>query len=168
MPAASSCSSRFFSRSKEAGSLGSASAYVTHSSRRFAILSSTGRVLVQALHQAPAQRVVRHAAASDAHDAELFRQEFDFREIVQRRDHQPAGQIAGDTEDHKGAGLWRLVGLEVCHERLAVCLTILGAFCGDDGSLWPSSRRVSPREFFPRTYVPAKASKQRQSPAWTT
>jgi hypothetical protein len=97
------------------------------------------------LVRAPAPRVVRHAAASDAHDAEFFRQEFDFREIVQRRDHQPVGQIARDTEDHKGAGLRRLVGLEVCHERPAVCLTILGAFCGNGGSLWPGA---SLREIF--------------------
>jgi hypothetical protein len=61
-------------------------AYVTHSIRRFAILSSTGRC---ELVRAPAQRVVRHAAATDGHDAEFFRQEFDFREIVQKG--SPAG-----------------------------------------------------------------------------
>jgi hypothetical protein len=106
------------------------------------------------LVRATVQRVVRHAAASDAHDAEFFRQEFDFREIVQRRDHQPSGQIARDTEDHedhKGAGLRRLIGLAVSHERLAVCSTILGSFCGAGGSLSPSSRPVFPRELLPRT-----------------
>ncbi len=33
------------------------------------------------------------------------------------------GQVARDTEDNKGAGLRRLVGLEVCHERLTMGLT---------------------------------------------
>jgi hypothetical protein len=41
------------------------------------------------LVRAPAQRVVRHAAATDGHDADFFRQEFDFREIVQKG--SPAG-----------------------------------------------------------------------------
>jgi hypothetical protein len=72
------------------------------------VVHGAGCELMQALHQAPTQCVVRHAAASDANDAEFFRQEFDFREIVQRRDHQPAGQIARDTKITRAqdCGVW--------------------------------------------------------------
>jgi hypothetical protein len=94
-------------RSNEAGSLGSALMLVTHSKRRWATASFTGRVANcrRPIHQAVAQFVVGRFLAGDADHAEFVRQQFRFGEIVQRRHHQPVGQVAGDAEDDERAGV---------------------------------------------------------------
>ena len=61
--------------------------------------------MLQALHQAVAQRIVRHRLAGDADDAEIVGQQVARREIVERGDHQPVRQIAGDAEDDEAAGI---------------------------------------------------------------
>ena len=80
---------------------------VTHSSSRLAIVvvDRAGGEFAQALHQAVAQIVVRHALAGDADHAELVRQQVGRGEIVERGNHQPVGQVAGDAEDDEGAGI---------------------------------------------------------------
>ncbi len=44
----------------------------------------------------------------DADDGEPFRHQSGAREVVQRREQQPVRQVAAGTEDHHGAGPWRL------------------------------------------------------------
>ena len=70
---------------------------------RIQLDAQAGGELVQALHQAVAQFVARHALAGDADHAEFFRQQMIGREIVEGRDHQPVREIAGDAEDHQAA-----------------------------------------------------------------
>ena len=85
---------------------------VTHASRRLRdrVVHRSGRELAQALHQAVAQLVARHALAGDADDAEFVRQQVVGGEIIEGRDHQPVREVAGDAEDDEGAG----IGLLLC------------------------------------------------------
>ena len=85
---------------------------VTHASSRLAIavVHLSGGKLAQALHQAVAQLLAGHALAGDADDAESVRQQVARREIIERRDHQPVREVAGDAENHERAG----IGLFLC------------------------------------------------------
>ena len=112
---------------------------VTHSSRRLGdrIVHRARGELAQALHQAVAQIVARHALAGDADHAEVVGQQPGGGEIVERRDHQPMGQVAGGAEDHEGAGVRLLLIGErapvwkgVCHDRPAFGLAMSGAGSG--------------------------------------
>ena len=49
--------------------------------------------------------VAGHALAGDADHAEIIRQQIAGGEIVERRDHQPMREVAGDAEDDEGAGV---------------------------------------------------------------
>ena len=114
---ASSSSSCTRIASNEAGSFGSASMLVTHSQQALGdrIVHRAGGELAQALHQAVAQFVVRHALAGDADHAEFVGQQVGRLEVIERRDHQPVRQVAGYAEDHEGAGVRLLL---VCQPGL--------------------------------------------------
>ena len=81
--------------------------HVTHRKQALGncVVHRAGGELVQALHQAAANSLARHAVAGDADDAELVRQQLVYREIVERRDHQPMREIAGHAEDDEAAGI---------------------------------------------------------------
>ena len=64
-----------------------------------------GGELAQALQQAVAQFLARHALAGDADHAEFVGQEIGRGKIIERGNHQPVRQIAGDAEDDEGAGI---------------------------------------------------------------
>ena len=68
------------------------------------VVDRSGCILVQALHQAVAQVAVGDFLAGDTDHAELVGKQAAGREIVQRRDHQPMGEVAGGAEDDEGAG----------------------------------------------------------------
>ena len=80
---------------------------VTHDSRRCAIASihRPGRELAQSLHQAVAQPVAGETFAGDADQAELFRQQVARGEVIERRNDQAMGEIAGHAEDDERAGI---------------------------------------------------------------
>ena len=97
--------------SNEAGSFGSASMQVTHASSRLAMASSTVRV---ANLCKPFIRLSRSSSLDMALRAmptmqNLLRQQVIRREIIERRDHQPVGEVAGDAKNDERAG----VGLSV-------------------------------------------------------
>ena len=114
------------------------------------LIDRTGLVLAQAFQQAFAHVVIRHSLAGDADDAEFFRQQIGRREIVQRGQHQPVGEVAGGAEDDERAGI--------------------GFRFFEDGSVTnaaPCGRqilRASRREFFPRTYVPCASENAQTAP----
>jgi hypothetical protein len=73
------------------------------------IIDWAGFVLLQALQQALAQLIVRHALAGNADHAEIVRQQIGRSEIVKRRHHQPMGEVAGGAEDDERAGIGLLL-----------------------------------------------------------
>ena len=153
---ASSLSSCSRMASNEAGSFGSASMQVTQASSRLAMASSTFRV---ANWCRPFIRLSRSSSldmrlAGDADDAEIVRQQVVGREIVERRNHQPVREVAGDAEDHEGAGIGLFLRRVIDgHRRQAFGLTMSGAFCCTGagcccGSLWPPKpSRIADRIF---------------------
>jgi hypothetical protein len=97
--------------SNEAGSFGSASMQVTHSSRRLAIASSTGRVANWCSPSSGCRQfLARHALAGDADHAEFLRQQIVRREIIERRDHQPVGRspVTPKITKEQGSGFFCL------------------------------------------------------------
>jgi hypothetical protein len=69
------------------------------------IVDLAGRELMQALHQALGELLAGHALAGDADHAKIIRQKVAGEEIVERRDHQAMGEVAGGAENDKAAGI---------------------------------------------------------------
>src|SRR5579872_1585303 len=116
------------------------------------LVDGAGFELMQALEQAVAQLIVRHAFAGDADHAEFLGQEIGSREIIKRWNHQPMRQIPGDAKNHERTGVWLPLFLRrFIHVGPALGLTIAGlpACAGSGcGSLWPPNpSRIAERIF---------------------